>query len=245
MRALLWSCGGLVVVSALALATSILHYFALSPFGMPLQFAALRPLSVTLLIVIIALCVAGTIAFFAAASTVVETSGMRARSLQHVLGAGNRFSSVVIGLTVLIAARFAGIGELPAMIAALVLFNLHPLTNAFVRGLSFQSPERRQAAAAAGASSLFTCTALLLPSASRSFAAAVLRVAANMIGQTALLALVAKQNLPLSVALWRDATDVAAAHVNAVRALLLIAMILVLHGISRRVMPSQGSFEVS
>jgi len=253
--AALWSCAGFCV-AALALVAAGLGINGWNDFLWVLQapapvgiWLALEASAVVLAIALPAVALLG----FAAAGAAIDAKigGFLAKFTEPAADSRIATASVVVGTVILIVVVSAGYRpDILSASLALVVVNLPAITGRFARALRAVSVVRLQAAAATGAGPVHIFFFVLARAAAKGLVAAVLTTAAQMLGETAALAVASRAALggshlkastlgawPLAVDLWTRAS--AHADLSAVSAatLILTLIILLLRSVAHALTP--------
>lgn len=244
MLAALWSCAGFCV-AALALVAVGLGVNGWNDFLWVLQAPAPVGIGLALeasaVVLAIALPPVALLGFAAAGAAIdAKIGGFLAKFTEPAADARVATASVVVGTVILIVVVSAGYRpDIFSAALALVVVNLPAMTGRFARALRAVPPVHLQAAAATGAGPVHIFFAVLARAAVKGLVAAVLITAAQMLGETAALAVASRAALggshlkastfgawPLAVDLWTRAS--AHADWGAVSAATLILTLIML-----------------
>jgi ABC-type Fe3+ transport system permease subunit len=243
---------GLVVVGAYAsgaavAAAAVAIVVALAAYGWkdvgwvltaPGSQGVLRAMGTTALIVITALPVTIGIALFAAAAANdANIGGFAGPALRESMEWALGIPPVVVGLSVFFCTIALRADQaIVAAIAALVVLNLPNASARLTLAFGTVPRDAREAAAALGASPAASYFALVQPAAAWAVAAAVFSLAAQMIGETSAVAVAVSASdgpEPLSVRIWRYASNASMARTEAAACIILVIAIGTFLGLAR------------
>lgn len=198
----------------------------------------LRAAGVTGVIVITALPLTIAIGLFAAAAANdADIGGFAGPAVRESLDWASGIPPVVVGLSVFFCTiALRGDQAIVAAVVALVLLNLPNAAARLSQAFGTVPKDAREAAAALGASPSASYFALVQPAAAWAVAAAVFSLAAQMVGETAAVAVAvsaADGPEPLSVQIWHYASNVSMARSEAASCIVLAFAVGVLIGLSR------------
>ncbi len=228
-----YAAGVAAAAAAVALAATLLVFgsraltTALSTPGAARDLAAL---GITGIIVICAVSICLVVGFLAAAcASDSSVGGSAGKTLRESLAWSSGVSPVVIGVIVFFAAIAAGHHDaIPIAIAALVVLNLPNATSRFAYAFEMIPHDVREAAAALGASPAAAFFNVVRPVAPWCVASVLLGLSAQMIGETSAVALVLSAStgaVPLSVQIWRFASNISLAGSEAAACIVLVIVI--------------------
>jgi phosphate transport system permease protein len=198
----------------------------------------MRALGTTGVVVLIALPVTSVVAAFAAAgANDASIGGFAGVAVRESIEWASGIPPVVIGLAVFFCAvAVHSQNAIAAATLALVLLNLPNATARLTRAFAAVSQDAREAAAALGASPVASFFGLVRPSAMWAVAAALLALTAQMIGETSAVATAISASdgpEPLSVQIWRYASNASIAGTEAASCIVLVLGIGLFAGLSR------------
>ena len=198
----------------------------------------MRALGTTGLIVLIALLVTSLIAAFAAAgANDTNIGGFAGVAVRESIEWASGIPPVVIGVSVFFCAiAVHSQNAIAAATLALVVLNLPNAAARLTRAFATVSQDAREAAAALGASPVASFFGLIRPSAAWGVAAALLALAAQMIGETSAVATAISASdgpEPLSVQIWRYASNTSIAGTEAASCIVLVLCVGLFAALSR------------
>jgi ABC-type phosphate transport system permease subunit len=239
MRAVMAACAGLTLLCA---ALIVVFTLALMLRGLPFDAGLVfGPFAVGAALVLLALAIVAVIGSLGAASLHLGGPAPRRDGLRYALDAFSGASSIVVGIAALLLGHYLRLGERAALVLALVMLNAPPLCNAVVTVLDQAAARFKVAALASGASYEYALIAVMMPASRRAWLAQLWVAAGRMAGQTALLAVIAHAVSPLTVRIWQDAGNASVLAVQAARAMLLVALLLLCNAAAQSLRsPSAG-----
>lgn len=255
MLAALWSCAGFCV-AAVTIVAAGLGINGWNDFLWVLQ--APDPVGIGLAleasVVVLAIALPPVVLLgFAAAGAAIDAKigGFLAKFTEPAADARIAAASVVVGTAILIVVVSAGYRpDILSAALALAVVNLPAMTSRFAHALRSVSPGRLQAAAATGAGPVHIFFVVLARAAGKGLVAAVLITVAQMLGETAALAVASRAALggshlkastfgawPLAVDLWTRASAHADWGAVSAAALILTLIILLLRTVAHALTP--------
>jgi ABC-type phosphate transport system permease subunit len=236
-----YAAAAAAAAAAVALAVALIAYgwkdvvWALSAPG---SQGVLHALGTTGIIVLIALPVTVLIGLLAvAAVTDANIGGFAGVAVRESIEWSSGIPPVVIGVAVFLCAVEARQqNAYAAATFALVLLNLPNAAARLTHAFSSVPREAREAAAALGASPVAAYFGLLQPAAAWAAISAILALAAQMTGETSAVAVAMSMSdgpQPLSVQIWRFASNTAMAGIEAASCIVLVLAVGVLLALSR------------
>lgn len=233
--------GAAVAAAAVAIGVALVAYgwkdigWVLTASG---SQGVLRAAGITGAIVITAMPVTIGIALFAAvAANDPDIGGFAGPAVRDSMDWASGIPPVVVGLCVFFCTiALHGNQAIVAAVAALVLLNLPNASTRLTQAFGTVPKDAREAAAALGASPAASYFALVQPAATWAVAAAVFSLAAQMVGETAAVAVAVSASdgpEPLSVQIWHYASNVSMANTEAAACVVLALCVSVLIGLSR------------
>jgi len=198
----------------------------------------MQALGATALIVLIALPITFAAGFLAAVSANDPSiGGIAGTAVRESIEWSSGIPPVVIGAAVFFCAiALHTQNTVAAAVLALVLLNLPNATARIARAFTVVPRNAREAAAALGASPVAAFFGLDQPAAAWAIAAALFALTAQMIGETSAIAIAMGASdgpEPLSVQIWRFASNSSMAGTEAAACIVLVALVAVFLGLSR------------